>query len=493
MKTSTLTVAILIDDIVQARALALSFRKLGIVPYYYDTLRSYWDDIFLKEAGEYPDFNIIDVKMMSDGKLFLAGHPAVKAGELCLSFYYSEENKPLLNSTYDIFNFGEIRKAANYDGQLKTILNRVNQYREASKGKQAVESEVKVLRKQNASMLGQVNELKERDDYLSILLGLSQKLDENLLVNEFNYALLETFTSWDICTSIALYELSQNGQRLLSSNYQLDQLQELPSLWLGQACPEGVESFAETMASQVAFDLMGDSVALVRICGTRSKPEMLMFLKVDSDYFHGMQWDLLGQFITSSYRAYRVEQGEGRERELLGDIVSPWDLLGDLDREFHNLKVGKEASSRNVLVNLDFSRLLNVLKDNNYLRFHWSDFQKDFLYQIRRNLSCEFQTSYWGTGHMTLIVDRNDSEPLQSAVKDLVGRFAFWRYFEDSTLIMNMEIAPEVKQIPYSPTAYLRYIEKVDVRNETTIARKAQSETSRINGPIGKRRPDLTM
>ena len=484
-----LTVAIVVEEMAQARAMALSFRKLGIVPYYYETLREYWDDIFLKEESEYPDFNIVDVKMMSDGKLFLSAHPAVKNGELCLAFYYNEQSRPLIHSTYDIFNFGEIRKANNYDGQLKTILKRVNSFQSLTIKRSKAEKEVSFLRQQNAKMVGQIGDLRERRDFQDIMTHLVQNLDESLMVNDFNYAIMETISNWQGASAMALYELNQNGQRLMSANYQFDKLQELPSLWLGQVCSKGVESFAENMATQVAFDLMGDSVVVVKICGIHALPDMLAYIKVDADYFHGIDWDLLGRFASSSYRAFLMNRESTRSLELTGENIGLWDLVDSMDQDFNELKNSTEGVSDQVVINLDFGSIMSVLRDNNYLRFHWSDFHKDFLYQIKRNSTDAYRVCFWGTEHMSFVLSRADSESFNNILKDLNQRFAFWRYFEDSTFIMNVELAPKVTSTPFSPTAFLRYIEKSNYRRETTISRKAEKARS-VTGP---KRPDMTM
>ena len=73
-----LSVALLLSDIAEVKEISSVFRKLDIVPHYYDDLASFWTGTLEKM----PALCIVDVKNMSDGKLVLRDHPLVQAEDL---------------------------------------------------------------------------------------------------------------------------------------------------------------------------------------------------------------------------------------------------------------------------------------------------------------------------------------------------------------------------------------------------------------------------
>ena len=55
------------------------FKKIGIVPFYYRSLKEFWEESL---KSEIPSLVIFDVRLMSDGNLALKSHPLVKSEKL---------------------------------------------------------------------------------------------------------------------------------------------------------------------------------------------------------------------------------------------------------------------------------------------------------------------------------------------------------------------------------------------------------------------------
>ena len=92
---SDFQIAILIEDIVEAKSISDGLREIGIFAHYYQHL----DDLWVSLNTYTPDLCIVDVKMMSQGTLLFKQHPKVKNNSLKYAFYYKDSTKVLLIST----------------------------------------------------------------------------------------------------------------------------------------------------------------------------------------------------------------------------------------------------------------------------------------------------------------------------------------------------------------------------------------------------------
>ena len=66
-------VALLMDDISEAKEVSDTLRDLGIYAHFYDNLDDYW----VAASTESPDLTIVDIKKMSSGKILFKNHPKV--------------------------------------------------------------------------------------------------------------------------------------------------------------------------------------------------------------------------------------------------------------------------------------------------------------------------------------------------------------------------------------------------------------------------------
>ena len=121
--TSDFQVAILIEDIAEAKLISDGLREIGIFAHYYNEL----DDLWVSLNTYTPDLCIVDVKKMSEGTLLFKDHMKVKANELKYCFYYKDSTKVLLKSTYGLNHYGLVRAELNLTDQLKSVLRRRNE------------------------------------------------------------------------------------------------------------------------------------------------------------------------------------------------------------------------------------------------------------------------------------------------------------------------------------------------------------------------------
>ena len=68
-----LQVALLMDDIAEAKVISDTLRDMGIFAHYYSELDEYW----VAANTQSPDLTIVDVKKMSQGTLLFKNHQKV--------------------------------------------------------------------------------------------------------------------------------------------------------------------------------------------------------------------------------------------------------------------------------------------------------------------------------------------------------------------------------------------------------------------------------
>src|SRR5690606_39161242 len=87
------SVAILMEDLHDAKELSENLRELGLYAHFYQELDEFW----LSANAETPDFAIIDVSKMSQGTLLFKNHPKIINNQIAYAFYYKDENSVLLS------------------------------------------------------------------------------------------------------------------------------------------------------------------------------------------------------------------------------------------------------------------------------------------------------------------------------------------------------------------------------------------------------------
>jgi len=455
-----LDVAILMDDMVEIRKISEIFRKIGVVPSFYKDLKAFW----YETVNKIPAICIIDVLKMSEGELALKNHPSVKKEELPIVFYYTEETQPLLVSAYEIFNFGLLKKVDNYAGPVKNILRRVNKFVDAEEKSRELSKSRIDLDKQLNKVVEATSRYRENEFYQNKLNDLMKEFDGQRVkaVDVFN-ACDNVFLKWTEVTRFSFLELSHNCQKLISPDSLNAKYKKIPTLWLGQTSNRGVEPFAQNMANQVAIDLLGGNIISIMIRGTNELPEKILFVQSsDEDFLDKFDWENLERYLSGLNNFYDAKNRPlANNREL---IVGPWELMSLLDRYFFGA-VANDLGSPQVmddvyLFDVDFSNLIYVIRSSAKLRFYWSNFFGEFINKLKTQYSSiEFTATSMGVGHLAILANKEMGGDFFVALKAFVGRYPYWRHFEDVDLVIAKNIKPMVKMIPLSPEAYMRYLE----------------------------------
>lgn len=463
-----LSVALLLSDIEDCKNVSEVFREMGIVPHYYESLKDFWKGTL----SIMPSLAIVDVKLMSEGERLLRNHPFVKTNQLPLCFFYNDENAPLVYSTFEILNYGIIRKETNLRGQIKSALRRFNHTLEVNAKEKDFEIQTTKMERQVTTLISASEKLKEEDYYRNFLDSVVSRFESKRNARDFNEALTVVFDSVREIQEWSLLELSKNGQRLVSPALENTKFTAIPSLWLGQPCRAGIQTFAQNLASQVGVDLMGGELMSIMIKGKYENPDSILLIRCENESFlNHFNWENLERYLSGLYSSFCLK--ETNIEATLSNIINPYELFQKMDKQNFDELSGEDEGEH--LITADFSELIQFVRSKPSIRFYWNDFFKDFLYRFENQYKMNLKVSTFNVGYIGIHAENEVKEKVFRSLKAYVTRFPYWKYFEDIDIVMVKEMTPKIKMIHFSSDAVLSMIDGQELFS-MPLAHKKKSE-----------------
>lgn len=429
-------VAILMNDITEAKKVSDELREIGIFAHYYHSL----DDLWLSLNTTTPDLCIVDVKMMSLGTLLFKTHPKVKSNQLKYCFYYKESTKMLLNSTYGLNHYGLIRAEISISDQLKSVLKRRNDELRLFGERAELETRLERL-KLRSKRLSEVHEKdSQKQTQHEQALELIKNFGSVSSPNEFMNRVISMFENWDACAKFGIYHLNKTGQKLISPKVQNTKYQIFPDLWLASECSDGVNEYARSMAFDVTFGLIEGDITSITVNGNKTNPDIIILADFSISNLEHFEWKLLETKLESEYRSSLINfYKRESESTFTENIFSTFDRMDNI--QFHHV----EAEHRFVLV--DFSKLTQFLGTQVDNRFHWSTFYKELTSELAELLNSNFKVSGLSFDKFIVSLDKKNLDLEFQKLKAFADDFESWRYFEDTTVMFANDLTPKVKFI----------------------------------------------
>lgn len=440
-------VALLFDSIKEAKLVSDSLRDIGVYAHSYTELDEFWVHV----NTQTPDLAIVDVKRMSQGTLLLKNHPKVQSGDLSFAFYYNEDTKFLTQSTFQFKHFGFIKQELEIRGQVQGVLKRFNDLLHAQDENRILKERVQRLQVRSQRII-EDNEI--AFNFNTQLNKLNALVDRVGVVNsetEFANQLITIFSEWDDVIEFGIYQLGQSGQKLVSPKAIRKKYNELPDLWLTRSSEIGIDQFSQEMAHEVAFDLFDQELRVINLHARSDDPELMILCKLNEENLHQFDWNLLEERLSARLMKYTIKAMS--ERRVSDTQISNWKILNHLDDiHFH------QVQAKHKVVEIDLTSLVNVIKEKHGNRFYWKSFFQDFNLQLEETLTGDFKFSNYGVNGIIILIDNRYLEEDFAACKELCANFQFWRYFEDTAMMMNSSMLPKVKIIAPSAVNYLRQL-----------------------------------
>ena len=447
-----LTVAILLENLAVVREISKIFKKTGVSPCYYQDLPSFWNETLL----DIPSLCVVDVKMMSNQRLMLKNHPHVKTGQIPFLFYYTDETLPLLDSTYEIYNYGLIRESSDYQGQIKAALSRFNKVAALEREVRNLSKEKQQIDNQLSSMASTIEKQKIQNHLTEVLQNLGKCLNLTDQEEDFSTAVVKVFGEQSFIDKISMMGPDATGKKLISPIVSHVKYHHFPSLWPGQI-EDGIEFFAQNMANQVALDVLGENLVLLLVRNF-NKVRKMIFLQVnDPDFLSKFDWESLELLLAGIHTRFQLRAEKLQEKSI--GILSPWELMSILDEFFYQKPPADfrktEIKEHFDLVDLDFSRLISFIQKKKDIRFYWKRFFHVFLSRMQAGFQGELRLSCMGVRQIGFLVDKKRKEDFYPYLKSYASKFSYWRYFSDNDLVLAKDVGPIVSIMPFSSDAYL--------------------------------------
>lgn len=439
------SVALLIEDIREAKELSDSLREMGIFAHYYQDL----DDLWISVNTHTPDLCIVDVKKMTQGTLSLKQHPQVLAKKLKCAFYYKDSTQVLLGTINEMDHFGLIRGDMSLADQLKSILKRRSQDLALNKEVRALNHRLDRLRKHSKKVSLDAQSSQEELNQYKKMEKLIRSFGSVQSHDGFKKRLLSFFNDWDDCIEFGVYELNSTRQKLVAPKGRAQKYKILPDLWLSTKNDQGIMDFAQEMAYEVAYGVMDENILASRIFGVESNPDLLIIGKYKKENLKKFNWDLLEQKINSEYR--RVLAKENIQTTSKTHVKPMFESLQEMDDiQFHN------SESQVKYVCVDFSDLVSFIKQSFTNRFSWKSFYQEFNSELSASLNGEFELSHMSVEHMIVGLDKRYADTDINRLKTFCHNFQFWRYFEDTSMIVTQDLTPKLSYITPSSVSLIR-------------------------------------
>lgn len=443
-----LSVAILMDDMSSAKEIASALRQHDILAHHYQNLDEFWVACSIQT----PDLTIVDVTKMSQGSVQFRTHPKVQDQSLVYAFYSKDSTKVLLQSTLGLNPVGYIHSDSTLNLQVMALINHRASEIKNKKDKSELESRIERLQARSQRLISERSSAEEFCAHFDFIRNLCSEIETEAAYQDFTNSLMNKLESWAAIDAYGIYELNQNGQKLIGPEVSRKKFHPFPSLWLGQENLHGIESFAQEMANQVARDLFEIDPVTIRIHAGASNPEMLLYVSFREERMGNFPWDVLESMLSSSFRRLKLYQ---QMPQYPTQFLPMWEALDNMDRM---QKSGVESETR--IVALSLIPLTEVAKKRSSNKFFWSAFFNDFFLQLSGRLQKTTKLSLFGPWHVLFFIPRENIEAETQTLQSFIKQFSYWKFFEDNSQILSEEMHPLLKLVPASSSHYLRIFEK---------------------------------
>jgi len=443
-----LSVAILMDDMVCAKEVASALRQQNILPHLYQSLDEFWVACNVQT----PDLTIIDVTKMSKGPIQFKAHPKVIDKTLRYAFFSKDSTKVLLKSTTGLNPVGYLHHDPSLEFQVTSLVK--SQIAEINQLKEIRDLETRIQRLQTRSqrLISERSQAEEFQAHFGFVRNLAAEIEMDSTRQDFSNALMSKLEKWEAITGYGIFELNQNGQKLISPEISRRKFHPFPSLWLGQVNEHGIEKFAQEMAAQVANDLFEEEPVLIKIHSGAANPDILLFISFKEERMMNFPWDVLESMLSSSYRKLKLYQ---QMPHYSSQFMPMWEALDSMDKMQKN---GIESETR--ILALSLIPLTDVARRRTSNKFFWSSFFNDFFLQLSGRLQKSTKLSLFGPWHVLFFIPRENVEVETQMLQTFIKQFGYWKFFEDNSQVLTEDMLPVLKLIPPSSSHYLRIFEK---------------------------------
>ncbi len=428
IKTHQFQVAMVLRRVQVGKKMDDAFRQQGIRPLFFTGLEEFW----LEQKNKKTDMLILDVQLMNQRDLLLKDHPLIES-DTKLLFYYDREGFVLIESLLSFEHLGLINGDAPLGPQIAHFWSRVQKQKLQDIELDSLRVQAERFQKRIGSLISESEDERNFRKQAKLLFSFQEQFEEHVLTHSFYSALEKVFKNWPSLSKFSLYELHSSGQKLIPLAFESVKSVELPSLWLGQVCENGIDFFAEEMAMTVALDVIGPEIDILKITGPHSTPDLLLFIEYSKEDLFDFPWKAFELTLSAFYQRSLLGQFiQGKDvRDLAGTGPYFWTLL------YSPLPENKE------LFTLDLSSFLQFARSLGPQGLQWQSFFEDFASRLTKSLGGAVEFAPIKDEHFIFRVAKDAVQELEVFCE----RFPYWNYFADSSRVLGKDLMPDLRPL----------------------------------------------
>ncbi len=451
-----LNISILCENIRYSKIISETIRKIGHTPYVFESREEFWREnelkpshlsvVFVSELVHRPEQNLFD-------------HPAYRKNIMNYVFFSDRESLSLLKGAFEYFCYGT------FIIENGGLVEKFQEYIQKCKLNHRYERENLKLKKQVYDLQGKIQSLAESkqgniraDQFNQILKNTVKNISNKMTKKDFFEAFCEEMESSDFVESYSFVEPTLDGNKVVSPYFSGFKYKVLPSVFVGgEKCKSGIESIGTSLSYQMACDFFERKfVTLSLRLNPRDKSYALVYIQTSQEMINDFDWDLFSSQLSGFYAKSLLE----RVRHQVTDqnYHSPWGLMSLMQEE------SKTLSKYRVFF-LDLSNLINAAERNPAAGFQWGVFEDHFKAALHARLDFKYDAALFEDSGFMYLIPEEHSEVFESHLSKHSKGFSYWRYFENSDLILAETLTPRIKVLTSHLETVKRFISDQQFRN----------------------------
>jgi hypothetical protein len=211
---------------------------------------------------------------------------------------------------------------------MSLVTRRLNEMK-ASREKAELETRIQRIQSRSQRLISERSDGEEFRAHFEFMRTLCTEIETDSTRQDFTHSLLSKLERWEAIEGYGIYELNQNGQKLVSPELSKKKYHPFPSLWLGQVNEHGIEPFALEMATQVANDLFDLEPIMIRIHSGAANPDLVLYVSFKEERMLNFPWEVFETMLSSSLRKLKLYQ---QMPHYSSQFLPMWEALDDMDR-----------------------------------------------------------------------------------------------------------------------------------------------------------------
>lgn len=431
-----LSISILCDNFVYAKQISDQIRELGHIPYVFDQREQFWNENLVKPSN----LAIVFVKDLVDMPgMNLHQHPAYQKGHMNYVFFSDRDHLSLLKGAFEYFCYGTFILE---NGGLKEKFQSYIQKCELNFRYQRENSKLKkkVYDQQNKieALASEKQEDLRSADFRAFLREIVDKIANKMKTRDFFEAFCDVMEANEYVENFAFVEPTIDGNKVVSPYYPGLKYKVLPSCFVGgERCKSGIENLGTSLSYQMACDFFErDFVTLSLRLNPNDRAFAIVYLQVPQELIEEFDWDLFTSLLSGFYSKSLLSKA--RHQVTDKSYHSPWGLLTLMQEKRTNLENHR-------VYFLDLEKLINVANRYPTAGFQWGVFEDHFKSSLHARIDMKYDAALYEAMGFVYLIAEEQAEVFEDHLSKLSKTFSYWRYFENSDLILSESLTPRIR------------------------------------------------